>query len=337
MTINQSPIILVLIIFLSSCTNISTRPSKPQPDITLKGLHVNVATGGKSGVYYAFGVFICKFMKYQYKKSCTANESGGSYANIPALVNNEIEIALAHSNIAFDAYTNGYRFENLNYSENLRTVFSAYPDPLSILVKVDSGIDTVADLKGKAVNFISYGSTNVSNSRSIKLLKIALKDKAMSLSRLAEVKPIAPDIAQRTFCKSDLEVLITSAAIPNDVISTLQNKCKLKFIPVEVNDMNPIVAKHPYISVTSINPGAYKKIEAEQVNTIGYGLNILTRNDVDEATIYRLTKTVFENLDKLKTKHPAFEQLSADKMVKDFISIPLHAGAEQYYKEADLL
>ena len=50
-------------------------------------------------------------------------------------------------------------------------------------------------------------------------------------------------------------------------------------------------------------------------------------------TVYQVVKAVFDNFDRFKKLHPAFENLDPNKMVKDGLSAPLHPGAEQYYKE----
>ena len=59
--------------------------------------------------------------------------------------------------------------------------------------------------------------------------------------------------------------------------------------------------------------------------------------DVPDEVVYTVVKAVFDNFDRFRSLHPAFENLVAEEMVSLGLSAPLHPGAERYFREAGLL
>ena len=76
----------------------------------------------------------------------------------------------------------------------------------------------------------------------------------------------------------------------------------------------------------------YKGTDAD-VKTFGVKATFVTSADVDEEVVYEVVKAVFDNFDRFKKLHPAFENLKEEEMIKDGLSAPLHDGAAKYYKE----
>ena len=73
-----------------------------------------------------------------------------------------------------------------------------------------------------------------------------------------------------------------------------------------------------------------------KIPTVGMKATLITSANVDEEVVYNLTKAVFENLEELRTLHPALANLTKEGMLEG-LSAPLHKGAERYYKEVGLI
>ena len=78
-------------------------------------------------------------------------------------------------------------------------------------------------------------------------------------------------------------------------------------------------------------------MQDEDVQTSAIKMVMFCRGDLDEQTVYDLTKTLWENIDTLGEAQANLKGLTAEEAVKDIAGLPLHAGAEKYYKEIGVL
>jgi hypothetical protein len=83
--------------------------------------------------------------------------------------------------------------------------------------------------------------------------------------------------------------------------------------------------------VAAIPGGIYKGVDKD-VPTFAVKATLVTSDKEPEEVVYSMVKTVFENLDRFRTMHPAFRSLQPQEMLKG-LSAPLHPGARRYYKE----
>ncbi len=100
--------------------------------------------------------------------------------------------------------------------------------------------------------------------------------------------------------------------------------------------MDDLLKKHSYYRVAVIPGGMYKGSDKD-TKTFGVAATLVTSAKVDDAIIYQVVKSVFENFEQFKKLHPAFANLKKEEMVKSGLTAPLHDGAVKYYKEAGLL
>jgi TRAP transporter TAXI family solute receptor len=112
---------------------------------------------------------------------------------------------------------------------------------------------------------------------------------------------------------------------------------KVNFVPVSENLVQKLTAEQPYYAPAEIPVNQYPGVvNTENVPTFGVKATICSSSDVSEDMIYKITKTVFENIDELRKLHPALDVLTRENMLQG-LSAPLHPGAEKYYREAGLL
>jgi len=97
-----------------------------------------------------------------------------------------------------------------------------------------------------------------------------------------------------------------------------------------------MIKEFPYYR-SAVIPGGMYRGNPNDVKTFGVGALLVASSDLPDDVAYHLVKAVFEGLDNFKRLHPALERLTKEAMVKDAIAIPLHAGAEKYYREAGLI
>jgi uncharacterized protein len=103
-------------------------------------------------------------------------------------------------------------------------------------------------------------------------------------------------------------------------------------VPVTGPAIDDLIANSPYYAAATVPGGMYEG-SPNETHTFGVKATFVTSADVDDEVVYQVVKAVFDNFDRFKRLHPAFENLSEADMVKDGLSAPLHPGAERYYKE----
>ena len=116
---------------------------------------VTIGTGGQTGVYYQVGGAICRLVNKgtaEHGIKCT-HTTGGSVANINGIRAGDLDMGVAQSDWQYHAYNGSApdQFPDGAFKE-LRAVFSVHPEPFTVVVRADAGINSFDDLKGKRVN-----------------------------------------------------------------------------------------------------------------------------------------------------------------------------------------
>lgn len=113
---------------------------------------VSIGTGGVTGVYYPTGGAICRLVNKDRKTHgirCSVESTGGSVYNINTIRAGELEFGVAQSDWQFHAYHGSSAFAEQGPFPELRAVFSIHPEPFTLIVRKDSGIDGFEALKGR--------------------------------------------------------------------------------------------------------------------------------------------------------------------------------------------
>lgn len=289
---------------------------------------VTFGTGGQTGVYYVVGQSICKLVNRDTEKTgvkCNAPSTGGSVDNINAIASGERQLGMAQSDSQFRAFEGLEEFKDKKV-DKLRAVFSVHPEPFTVVAREDAGIKSFQDLKGKRVNIGNPGS----GTRTTMDMLVAAEgwgDKPFAVA--SELKPAEMASA---LCDNNLDVITYTVGHPSGAIKEAAASCKSHLVNVEGAAVDKLVEQYPYFSKVTIPGGMYDGTP-DAVNTFGVYATVVASTDVPEQVIYEVTKAVFDNFDRFKKLHPAFENLNEQEMIKNGLSAPLHDGALRYYKE----
>lgn len=289
---------------------------------------VTFGTGGQTGVYYVVGQSICKLVNRDTEKTgvkCNAPSTGGSVDNINAIASGERQLGMAQSDSQFRAYEGLEEFDGKKV-EKLRAMFSVHPEPYTVVARADANIKSFADLKGKRFNVGNPGSGTRTTSD---MLVAAEGWGANPFAVASELKPAEMASA---LCDNNLDAISYTVGHPSGAIKEAAASCKSHLVSVEGAAVDKLVEQYPYFSKVTIPGGMYDGTP-DDINTFGVYATVVTSADVPEDVVYEITKTVFENFDRFKKLHPAFENLNEQDMIKNGLSAPLHDGALRYYKE----
>ncbi len=289
---------------------------------------VTIGTGGQTGVYYVVGQSICQLVNRDSAKTglkCNAPSTGASVANLNAIAAKEMDMGIAQSDWQYHAYNGSSSFEGKK-NDKIRAIFSLHPEPFTVMARTDSGIKSFDDLKAKRVNVGDPGSGTRATMNVILAAK-GWTDKDFKVA--SELKP-----AEMAFvmCDNNLNAITYNVGHPNGALKEAAASCDAKLVPVTGPEIDKLVADHSYYAKATIPGGLYKGSD-EPTETFGVYATLVTSADVDADKVYNVTKAVFDNFDRFKRLHPAFEHLKQEEMIKNALSAPLHEGAIRYYKE----
>ncbi len=296
---------------------------------------LTIGTGGVTGVYYPTGGAIARIVnkkKKEYGMRLTVESTGGSVFNINAIMGGDLDFGVVQSDRQFQAFNGTEPSEWAGKPQkNLRSLFSIHPESITLCAAVDSGINTVADLKGKRVNIGNPGSGQRQNS--IDALTALGIDYEKDLQAESLKAAEAPGMLQ----DGRIDAFFYTVGHPSGTFKEATSGTrKVKFIPVELPDS--FYEKFSYyapsvIPVVGNYPGA--KNDAD-VPSFGVKATFVTSSKVKEKYVYGLVKEVFENFDDFKKLHPAYAVLTKENMLEG-LSAPMHKGAIKYFKEVGLL
>jgi len=289
---------------------------------------INVLTGGQAGVYYPLGVALSQiYGKALPDAKATVQATKASVENLNLLQQGRGEIALTLGDSLSDAWKGVEDAGFKTKLDKLRTVAGVYSNYIQIVASADSGIKTLADLKGKRISVGAPRSGTELNARAI------LRAAGLSYSDFSKVEYLSFAESVELMKNRQLDVTLQSAGLGVASIRDLATSIKIVVVPIPAD----VVAKvgDAAYSAGTIPANTYTG-QADAVPTAAIKNFLVSHTGVPNDVVYSMTKSMFENLDTLVAAHSAAKGIVRDEAIKS-LPVPLHPGAERYYREVGLL
>ena len=289
---------------------------------------INVLTGGTSGVYYPLGVALTQLYNKALPDAKTAVQATKASAeNLNLLQAGRGEVAFSLGDTFNEAWKGNEEAGFKAPLKKLRTLAAIYPNYIHFIASADSGINSLADLKGKRVSVGAPKSGTELNSRDI------LKAVGMSYKDFAKVEYLGYSESVELLKNRQLDATLLSSGLGVAAVRDLATAVKIKLIPIPAD----VVAKIGEAAYTTgtIPANTYNGQTAD-VPAITVQNYLVTHEGVPNETVYKMTKAMFENLDAMRAAHSAAKDINP-KTAGIGSPVPLHPGAEKYYKEAGLI
>ena len=289
---------------------------------------INILTGGTSGVYYPIGVALSQIYGHAIDGAKTSVQATkASVENLNLLQAGRGELALALGDSVSDAWNGVEEAGFKTPLKKLRAIAGMYPNYIQIVASADAGIHALADLKGKRVSVGAPKSGTELNARAI------FKASGLSYEDLGKVEFLPYAESMELIKNRQLDATLQSSGLGMAAIRDLASVVKINFVPIP-EDVVKKIGNAAYQSGV-IPPNTYDG-QTEAVPTATITNILVTRSGVADELAYQMTQLMFDNLDRLVTAHAAAKAISLDKASKNLL-LPLHPGAERFYKEKGLL
>jgi TRAP transporter TAXI family solute receptor len=289
---------------------------------------VNILTGGQSGVYYPMGVALSQI----YAKSipnvrATAQVTKASAENLNLLQAGRGELALALADSVSDAWKGEAEAGFPKKLDKLRGLSGTYSNYIQIVANADSGIKTLADLKGKRISVGAAKSGTELNARAI------FKAAGLTYADLAKVEYLPFGESVELIKNRQLDATLQSAGLGVASIRDLSTSVKIVVVPVPAD----VVAKVGDAAYqTAVIPANTYTGQTQDVPTAAIPNFLVTHSGVSDELAYQMAKQMYENIDTLYAAHNAAKAIKRENAIKG-MPVPLHPGAERYYREVGLV
>jgi TRAP transporter TAXI family solute receptor len=288
---------------------------------------INVLTGGTSGVYYPMGAALAKVYGEKIPDVRTqVQATKASVENLNLLQQGKGEIAFALGDSVRAAWAGDEEAGFKKKLDKLRAIAAIYPNYIQIVASKESGITDLASLKGKRVSVGAPKSGTELNARAI------LEAAGMSYEDLAKVEYLDFGESVELIKNRQLDATLQSSGLGVASIKDLATSLAVTVVAVPAAIPEKLGA--PFFAA-SIPANTYEG-QTEAVPTVAIPNILVTRSDISDEEAYQMTKQLFENLDTLRAAHKSATAIKLENGPKG-LPIPLHPGAERYYKEKGLL
>ncbi|WP_028955250.1 TAXI family TRAP transporter solute-binding subunit [Sulfitobacter sp. 20_GPM-1509m] len=288
---------------------------------------INVLTGGTSGVYYPLGAGLANIYGEKIEGARTQVQSTkASVENLNLLQSGRGELGFALGDSVAMAWEGNADAGFPEKLDKLRGIAAIYPNYIQIVAAADSGITEFSGLAGKSLSVGAPASGTELNARAI------FGAMGMSYEDLGKVEYLPFAESVELIKNRQLDGTLQSAGLGVASIRDLASSLPINVVAIPAEVAEKLGA--PYV-VATIPAGTYDG-QTEDVPTVAVSNFLVTHEDVSDELAYQMTKQLFENLDTLVSAHKAAAQIDMTKAL-DGMPIPLHPGAERYYREMGIL
>ena len=253
-----------------------------------------------------------------------AKPSGNLDREVEAFESGETDLAILDVETAYVAFSGESRDEAP--ARRLRAVAVLFSTAVQIVARSDAGITRVADLRGKRLGVGSKGSPTERAARLI------LESHGVPFT---SVQPTfgSGDLAEplRT---GKLDALFLYSPFQNPLIVDMAGADNVRLVPIDRTKVGAIQEQHHFLKATTIPGGTYKN-QDDDLLTVGMDVLLVCRQDLPEALVYNLARTLFDSVPLLRQAHASASGIDPER--GPTAAIPLHPGAARYYREREIL
>lgn len=291
---------------------------------------ISIAGGSPGGGMHAVATGMASVLT-KYLKIKTVAESGLFGKNLTLLAKGDVELGMAQADLTYDAGRGMGNYKQFGKNK-LRLLFSGSTPPAAFVVRVDSGIKTTQDLKGKRVMFTMPSNMTFTNCG-----EILLKAAGMTTKDIKDITFSGPKVAQEALQENKIDAFIVLFPSIGKTAwaEELNIAVPIRLIAGDPKTYPAVISKIPYAQETVLYAEYYgKMVDGKDLPTVGIPHNFLARTDLPDDFVYEVAKALFGHLDELYTFHHEAKPYLANPLKTAVL--PFHPGAIKYYKEKGL-
>ena len=304
---------------------------------------LRIGTGSISGVYFPIGGLIASAVSNPPgARACSeggacgvpgliavAQATTGSVANVRAIGDGALETALVQADVAHFAREGMGAFAGGRRIPELRAIANLYPEAVHIVVRADSPITRIEHLSGRRV------SLDLAGSGTREVARLVLEGHGIDPASVRQVNSqLGPAVDRIRLGRIDAFFFV--GGFPVGALAGLAREMPLRLLPISGERAAAIRRKDPFLTEARIPAQTYHGVAP--VDTLAVGALWVVSEKVDAGIVYGITQALWHSSTRrlLEQGHPVARQMRLDNALKG-LAIPLHVGAERYYREEGLI
>jgi TRAP transporter TAXI family solute receptor len=257
-----------------------------------------------------------------------AQSAHGSVANVNSIKSGQVESGFAQSDVTYWAYTGTGPFEGKEPVEKLCVLTSLFPEHVHVVAGLDSGIASVADVKGKTIGM------GLPASGALVGAQLVVGAYGLSEENDFTAEYVNTQTSADMIRDGHSDAFLTVTGYPSAGITELTATKGAKLVPVDGAERDKLLSEVKFYSKAMIPGGTYKGND-DDVETVAVNALWVSSSELPEELHYGVIKGLFgnERAEKiLASGHAKGKSVTLDSAF-DGVPIPLCPGAEKFYKE----
>jgi uncharacterized protein len=283
---------------------------------------LSIATGGSGGVYQVYGGGLADLMSDELQEPTTAETTSASVDNLILVANGDSDVAFSLADSAIDAVQGEESFDD---ALPLRALGTLYPNITQVVVKADSGIETIEDMRGKTVSIGSPGSgTEVI---ALRLLAVAGLDPDDDMGK----RQLGVGESVQALRDGSIDAFFWSGGVPTGAVTDLATTDDIRLLALDQYLQQMRERFGEAYTEAAVEDDEYAGVPG--TTTIAVPNLLVVSEGMSDELAYDITRVLYEGQDRLATVVPAAESLDPEKGREVVEPVRLHDGAERYYEE----
>lgn len=292
--------------------------------------YVNFPTAGTSGSVYSLGATLANLWNENIDGiQVSAEASNGGVHNLVLMSEGDAKMGVAVTSIITQQKNGTDVFEGHQY-DGVRIICSLYSNYNQVVATEKSGINTLEDIKGKRFAPGAAGSTPEVETR------IHLEALGFNYPSDISGQYVGFTEAVDLMRNQQLDGAWIQSALPVSAVSEMCSTAGGHLVPMTEELVDQLSQEYPWYNKSYIPSGTYDG-QDEDILTTSLPITLIVDESVPEEIVYEMTKLMWENIDTLKQSMGSLRNATLEKAIEGIGDLPLHPGAERYYKEMGVL
>jgi TRAP transporter TAXI family solute receptor len=293
----------------------------------LKEKYLTIYSGGTTGVYFFVASALCDTLRQNFDQHgihCVALRSQGSTDNRRLMRQGRAQVVIMQSDVTYLAASGEEPIPGA------QSVMSLYGEMGMLVTRTKAAITTPEDLRGKRINLGPDGSVGQ------KLILDYLAASGIRPADLARRDTFPIDSSPQGLCSGYIDAFAVWSGHPSQLVSDTISRCNARVLGLAGPGMEEMLRLHPEYSRLTLPANTYPGQQKPQ-ETYGIKASLVAYEPVDPVIVYWLVRSAVENIELLRTLHPALKTLTVHEMISSGNYLPFHTGAARYWREIGLL
>jgi TRAP transporter TAXI family solute receptor len=311
----------------------------PSPKAEEDLRYFRIGTGGSSSSYFPIGAVIANAISNppgsrdcERGGSCgvpgliaVAQTTGGSIENLEAIRSGILESGLSQADIAYSAYVGAGVFEKEGANEDLRAIANLYQESVHVVVRADSDIESIPQLKGKRV------AVGEESTGTFVTARLVLKAYGLTEKRI-KVEYMSPGASAEALRAGRIDAIVLVGGSPIPAVADLADEVAIRLLPLDGEPAQALRQKYPFLTVDVVVADTYRGVPGTV--TLGVGALWVVSADLDADLVHGITRALWHSSTRklLDNASPLGRKIRLETALNG-IPIPLHPGAERFYAE----